>query len=108
MDHEEPDASIQNVLVDHPSVRLKTSGLSGGRQVGAVQAVDASAIAIQQFTHGRLCRDSLVLGQQRPPATQTVLRPDVISHVLCVVGEVVSNDVDEPSPLSQKLRRTPT
>jgi hypothetical protein len=70
-----------------PPTRFKAGGLGGRRQIGTVEAVHTPAVALEKFADHGLRRDALVLGQERPPVTETILCPLVVPDVLRVVGE---------------------
>jgi hypothetical protein len=107
MNDEEADPPITCVLVYDPPMRFKASGLCSGRQLGTVETVHTPAVTLQKLTDHGLRGDALVLGQERPTVTESVLRPLIVPDILRIVGEVITNHVDDPAQLSQQRRCSP-
>lgn len=105
MHDEEPLAPVSHVLMDHPSVSFEPVGPSLDRQIGAVQAVNASAIFTKEGLYRHLCGYSFVLSEKRPSALQPVFDPLRVVDLLCVISEVFADCVDDPAPLNQNCRR---
>jgi hypothetical protein len=108
MDDEEAHPSVACSLMYGSAMRLEAGSLGTGREVRAVQAVHAAVITLQQFTNNSLGSDSLVLREQRPALAKTMLDPLVISDIFRVIREMITNEMNDPAPLDEQRRGSPT
>lgn len=108
MDDEETHPSVACSLMYGPAMRLEAGSLGTRREVCTVQAVHAAVITLQQFTNDSLCTDSLVLREQRPALAKAMLDPLIISHIFRVVREMITNEMNDPAPLDEQRRGSPT
>jgi hypothetical protein len=91
--------------MNHSPMSFESVGLSLNRQIRAVKAVDTPLVSTEEYRYRRLCRYSLVLGEERPSALQPILNPFRITDLLGVISEVFADCVDDPAPLNQNCRR---
>jgi hypothetical protein len=84
---------------------FESVGLSLNRQIRAVKAVDTPLVSTEEYRYRRLCRYSLVLGEERPSALQPILNPFRITDLLGVTREMVADRVNDPTPLNQDCWR---